>query len=226
MCGLISSVFKKIIPYSTTPTFQEVGGGTQPLIFWAIRSKFNLRDSISEVSSIFVLSIFGIQFQKLVWFHAREPLYSNSAVIAWWSQSTSGKNGVFMCTLLLKRVINLLILYFWEYFLLIIITYIPSFVSAYQYVCGLSDSQCSALFIQRKCFFSKKKDERFFFVYILKFMLTLYKTLNTMALMCNSLKSVGRALWKLFKYLILYAQFSISGVLAQWSGAPVHSRLD
>ena len=25
-------------------------------------------------------------------FHAREPLYSKSAVIAWWSQSTSGKN--------------------------------------------------------------------------------------------------------------------------------------
>ena len=24
--------------------------------------------------------------------HAREPLYSKSAVIAWWSQSTSGKN--------------------------------------------------------------------------------------------------------------------------------------
>ena len=55
----------------------------------------------------------------------------------------------------------------------------------------------------------------FFFVYILKFMLTLDKTLNTMALMCKSLKSVGRALRKLFKYLILYAQFSISGVLAQ-----------
>ena len=25
-------------------------------------------------------------------YHAREPLYSKSAVIAWWSQSTSGKN--------------------------------------------------------------------------------------------------------------------------------------
>ena len=57
-------------------------------------------------------------------------------------------------------------------------------------------------------------------------MLTLDKTLNTMALMYKSLKSVGRAFWKLFKYSILYAQLSISGVLAQWSGAPVHSRLD
>ena len=26
--GLFSSVFKKIIPYNTTPTFQEVGGVT------------------------------------------------------------------------------------------------------------------------------------------------------------------------------------------------------
>ena len=44
--------------------------------------------------------------------HAREPLYSNSAVTAWWSQSTSGNNDVFMCTLLLKKVINFLIFYF------------------------------------------------------------------------------------------------------------------
>ena len=27
-CGLFSSVFKKIIPNDTTPTFQEVGGVT------------------------------------------------------------------------------------------------------------------------------------------------------------------------------------------------------
>ena len=27
-CGLFSSVFKKIIPYNTIPTFQEVGGVT------------------------------------------------------------------------------------------------------------------------------------------------------------------------------------------------------
>ena len=32
MCGFISSVFKKIIPNNTTPTFQEVGGVTQPHI--------------------------------------------------------------------------------------------------------------------------------------------------------------------------------------------------
>ena len=33
MCGFIGSVFKKIIPYNTTPNFQEVGGVTQPRIF-------------------------------------------------------------------------------------------------------------------------------------------------------------------------------------------------
>ena len=33
MCGFISSKFKKIIPNNTTPTFQEVGGVTQPRIF-------------------------------------------------------------------------------------------------------------------------------------------------------------------------------------------------
>ena len=27
-CGLFSSVFKKIVPYNVTPTFQEVGGVT------------------------------------------------------------------------------------------------------------------------------------------------------------------------------------------------------
>ena len=30
-CGLFSSVFKKIIPNNTTPTFTEVGGVTLPL---------------------------------------------------------------------------------------------------------------------------------------------------------------------------------------------------
>ena len=33
MYGFISSVFKKSIPKNTTPTFQEVGGVTQPRIF-------------------------------------------------------------------------------------------------------------------------------------------------------------------------------------------------
>ena len=84
----------------------------------------------------------------------------------------------------------------------------------------------TAPYLYKEGDFSPKQGWKIFFVYILKVMLTLDKTLNTMALMCKSLKSVGRAFWKFFKYLILYARFSISGVLAQWSGAPVHSRLD
>ena len=82
------------------------------------------------------------------------------------------------------------------------------------------------LIFTKKVIFLPKKGWKIFFVYVLKFILTLDKKVNTMALMCKSLKFVERAFWKLFKYLILYAQFSISGVLAQWSGAPVRSRLD
>ena len=33
MCGFISSIFKNFFPNNTTPTFQEVGGVTQPRIF-------------------------------------------------------------------------------------------------------------------------------------------------------------------------------------------------
>ena len=32
-CGLFCSVFKKIIPNNTTPTFQKMGGAILPLIF-------------------------------------------------------------------------------------------------------------------------------------------------------------------------------------------------
>ena len=46
-------------------------------------------------------------------------------------------------------------------------------------------------------------------------MLTIDKMLNIMALMCISLKPAGRAIRKLFKYLILYAQLSLLCVLAQ-----------
>ena len=40
-CGLCCSVFKKIIPYNTTPTFQEVGGVTQPLTFCRWHKNFS-----------------------------------------------------------------------------------------------------------------------------------------------------------------------------------------
>ena len=49
------------------------------------------------------------------------------------------------------------------------------------------------LFYTKEVNFLQKEDERLFFVYILKFMLTLDKTLNTMVLMYKRLKSVGRA---------------------------------
>ena len=39
--GLICSVFKKSIPYNTTPTFQEVDGVTQSLIFCRWHENFS-----------------------------------------------------------------------------------------------------------------------------------------------------------------------------------------
>ena len=41
MDGFISPVFKKIIPNNTTPTFQEVGGVTQPRIFCRWHKNFS-----------------------------------------------------------------------------------------------------------------------------------------------------------------------------------------
>ena len=39
--GLFSSVFKKIIPNNTTPTFQEVGGVPSPLTFCRWHKNFS-----------------------------------------------------------------------------------------------------------------------------------------------------------------------------------------
>ena len=78
--------------------------------------------------------------------------------------------------------------------------------------------------MRKRCLFLPKKDKKLF-AYDLEFMLTLDKMLNIMALMCKSLESVCRAFRKLFKYLILYAQFSISDVLTQWSSLTQSSGL-
>ena len=40
-CDFFSSVFKKIIPNNTTPTFQEVGGVTPPVIFCQLHKNFS-----------------------------------------------------------------------------------------------------------------------------------------------------------------------------------------
>ena len=41
MCGFICSVFKKIISNNTIPTFQEVGGVTQSLIYCRWHKNFS-----------------------------------------------------------------------------------------------------------------------------------------------------------------------------------------
>ena len=64
-------------------------------------------------TSLLRICVYAQKIQQMIIIkHAREPLYSKSAVIAWWSQSTSGTNAVFMCTLLLKKVIHFFIFYF------------------------------------------------------------------------------------------------------------------
>ena len=40
-CGLFNSVFKRIITFNTTPTFQEVGGVTKPLTFCRRHKNFS-----------------------------------------------------------------------------------------------------------------------------------------------------------------------------------------
>ena len=40
-CSLLSSVFEKIIPNNTTPTFQEVGGVAYPLTFCRCHKNFS-----------------------------------------------------------------------------------------------------------------------------------------------------------------------------------------
>ena len=73
--------------------------------------------------------------------------------------------------------------------------------------------------MQRLCYTKKmifpKKGKKTFFAFVLDFMHTLDKMLHIMALTCICLKYVGRALRNVFKYLIVYAQFSILGVLVQ-----------
>ena len=59
MCGFISSVFKKSIPYNTTPTLQEVGGVTQPAYFIdGIRNSHGITLTITEVIDFYSQGIF------------------------------------------------------------------------------------------------------------------------------------------------------------------------
>ena len=58
-CGLFSSVFKKIIPNYTTPTFQEVGGVAYPLTFCRWQKNFSLyRDNHHTIDKSLLSSYF------------------------------------------------------------------------------------------------------------------------------------------------------------------------
>ena len=59
MCGFISSVFKKIIHINTTPTFQEVCGVAQPLIFVdGIRTSHGIALTITKLIDLYSQSVF------------------------------------------------------------------------------------------------------------------------------------------------------------------------
>ena len=58
MCGFISSVLKKIIANNTTPTFQEVGGVTQPRMFcW-----WPSQNWLTSTLKVFLLFLFAAVF--------------------------------------------------------------------------------------------------------------------------------------------------------------------
>ena len=62
-CGLISPIFKKIIPNNATPTFQGVGGVTQPLIFVDdIRTSHDIALSITNFIVFYSQGIFTVLF--------------------------------------------------------------------------------------------------------------------------------------------------------------------
>ena len=62
-CGLFSSVFKKIIPNNTTPTFQEVGGVTKPLIFVdGIRTSHGIALTITKLIDFYSQDSFTFWF--------------------------------------------------------------------------------------------------------------------------------------------------------------------
>ena len=71
-CGLFSSVFKKIIPNNTTPTFQEVGWLTLPLTFVDDnRTSHGIVVTITKLIDFYSQSIFTFLFATV--FTCNEP---------------------------------------------------------------------------------------------------------------------------------------------------------
>ena len=91
--------------------------------------------------------------------HVREPLYSNSVVIAWWLHKIEylavNKGNILVNVSLVKIFIANLIS----------ITYKSSCVSAKQNFCGLSDRRYSTR-VMPKCDFFLKKRMKEFFAYV------------------------------------------------------------
>ena len=88
--------------------------------------------------------------------HVREPLYSNSAVIAWWLHKKEylavNKGNILVNVLLVKIFIAHLIS----------ITYKSNCVSSKQIFCGLSNRRYSTRVMPKCDFFLKKRMNEFF----------------------------------------------------------------
>ena len=65
MCGFNSSIFKKIIPNNTTPTFQEVGGVTQPRIFFRWHTSHDIALTITKLIDFYSQCIFTFLFSTV-----------------------------------------------------------------------------------------------------------------------------------------------------------------
>ena len=113
--------------------------------------------------------------------HAIEPLYSSSAVIASWLQSTSAQT----VYLAINKGTILVIFFTSENIHQELLSLInPAGYLLNKIVYGLSDSCYSAIVMPKICFFLKKRMKESF-AYVLEFMLTFDKMQNTIPFMCT-----------------------------------------
>ena len=73
-CCLFSSAFKKIIPNYTTPTFQEVGGVPQPVIF--CRTSHGIALTITKLIDFYSQGIFTFLYASFMYLKASDNNYT------------------------------------------------------------------------------------------------------------------------------------------------------
>ena len=81
------------------------------MFIYAVRTKLRLKIKVLYSMTFCLLEILhkmsnNFDVNQNLTFHAIKPLYSNSTVVAWWSQSTSGKKWRVYVHLAVEKVIN------------------------------------------------------------------------------------------------------------------------